>query len=74
MWLSDFAAAIEDMKSVFGDSCWTKIVASPFGDSFVFTDSSDRTFRYSRSTGAIIETFPDTWRNIDHVNIIRNGK
>ena len=73
MWLSDFEEAIAAIKEQFGDGCWTKITASLFGDSFIFTDTSGRTIKYLRHTGAIIETFEDTWRNPEHYTVIKSG-
>lgn len=77
MWLSDYKEAIEAMEAVFGDCCFEQIKCSFDGERIIFcTDNLDNLERYIyyRKTGKIIKAFNDTWRNPDHIEVIKEGK
>ena len=76
MWLSDYELAIAAMRDVFEDACFESISCSYDGSVFIFEPvrNGDYQYNYYRKTGRITMTYKDTWRNPDHMTVIKEGK
>lgn len=76
MWLSDYELAIEAMRDAFEDACFEAIYCSYDGSLFIFEPvrNGDCQYNYYRKTGRITKTYKDTWRNPDHMTVIKEGK
>ena len=77
MWLSDYKKAIKEIEKVFGNCCFEQIKGSLDGERIIFYTSyldNLENYIYYRRTGKIIKCFNDTWRNPDHIEVIKEGK
>ena len=75
MWLSDFEEAIAAMKEHCSWECFSKIETGVFGEKFIFTPNgrNDFYFVYMRHSKNIYKYYSDTWRNLEHYEVIYKG-
>ncbi len=76
MFLQDFQEVINILAKALGGKCtccFQNIGVNVFGDKFIFTIDDNSHYVVNVETGRITKEFSDTWRNPEHMEILREG-
>ena len=77
MFLLDFQKAIDILIAAIGEKqwfiCFDSIGPSQDGLGFVFRINEDEYYVVNIYSGCVVKKYSDTWRNPEHMEIIKNG-